>query len=82
MHFFYFLQKSLKIFSKISQIIVFFVKTRENLARGFEIILKIDQNSAFLLFSEYIFESVLKCFHNNCVFRPKRENLTQGYLRF
>ena len=37
MHFCYFLKKFLKIFSKIPQRIMFFVKTRENLTHGFEI---------------------------------------------
>ena len=55
---------------------------RVNLTQGFEIILKIDQNNAFLLFSKDLFEGFLKNFPNNCVFRPMRENLTQGYLIF
>ena len=43
----YFLKKFLKIFSFISQRIMFFVKTRENLTQAFEIILEIEQNNAF-----------------------------------
>ena len=47
MYFFYFLKKSLEIFSTISQTIVFFLKTRQNLIQGFEIFLKINQNNAY-----------------------------------
>ena len=73
MHFCYFLKKFLKIFSQISLTIVFFVKARENLTQGLEIILKIDQLMNFLLFSKEIFENFLKNFPNYCVFRPKSE---------
>ena len=36
----------------------------------------------FLQFSKEIFENFLKNFPNNCVFRPIREILTQGFLIF
>ena len=49
---------------------------------GFEIILKIYQNNAFLLFPKEIFESFLKVSPNNCVFLPKREILTQDFYFF
>ena len=39
----------MKIFSKIPQRIMFFVKTRENLTQVFEIILKIDLNNSFFV---------------------------------
>ena len=60
-----------------------FVKTRENLTHGLEIILKIGRNSAFLLFSKENF----KKFNSQKIpkllfFRPKCENLTQGLLIF
>ena len=53
-------KETFKIFAEISQTIVFFGKTRENLTQGFEMILKIGQNNAFLLFSNEIFEGFLK----------------------
>ena len=52
---------------------------RENLTQGFEIILKIDQNNAFICFFKKIFENFLKNFQHNWVFRPKREDLTQVF---
>ena len=70
------------ILSKISQIIVLFIKTRQNLMQGFEVILEIGRNSAVLLFSKENSESFLKKFQNYSVFRPKRENWTQGFLIF
>ena len=36
----------------------------------------------FLLFSKETFENFLKNFTNNCVFRPKRVNLTQRLCNF
>ena len=69
----------MNVFSKNSQTIVFCVKTRENLTRGFEFFLKIDENNAFLLFSKEIFENFLKNVPNNCFFVKTRENLTQGF---
>ena len=62
---------------------MFFVKMRENFTLDFEIILKIDQNTAFFVqFSKQFLKKFLKDFPNNCVFRPKGENLTQGFLIF
>ena len=52
---------------------------RENLAQCFEIILKIDQNNAFFAIFKRDFWKFSKNFPNNCVFRPKRENLKQGF---
>ena len=74
--------KDFQNFLKISQQFVFFFQTRENLTQGFEFLLKLDQNNAFLLFSKESFENLLKKFQNNCVFRPKRGNLTQGFFNF
>ena len=55
-----------------------FVKTPENFIQGFEIILKIDQNNAFVcpIFKE-MFENFLMNFPTICIFRPNHENLTQ-----
>ena len=51
MHILLFSQEIFENFLKIPQRIMFFVKTRENLTQGFEILLKIDQNNAvFVLF--------------------------------
>ena len=36
----------------------------------------------FYAFCKEIFENFLKDFPDNCVFRPKSENLTQGFLSF
>ena len=59
---------------------MFIVKPRENLTQGFEIIFKIDQYKSFLLFFKDIFENFPKNSPNNCIFRPKRENVTRGFL--
>ena len=48
----------LKIFSKTTQTIVFFLKNRETLTQSFEIILKIDQPNAFW----YFLKKTLKTF--------------------
>ena len=63
MHFLLFLKKSFKIFSKIPKWIMVFVKTRESLMQVFEMILKMDQNNAFLYFFKEIFENFLKNVH-------------------
>ena len=67
--------------SEISKTIVRFVKTRENLKVGFEIILKIDQINAFLLFPKEHFENFLKAFPNYC-FSSKARKINAGVFIF
>ena len=75
MHFCYFRMTAFQIFSKISQTIVFFVKTRENLTQGFEIFLKIDQNNAFFAILKRNFGEFSQNIPKQLRFSSKRANI-------
>ena len=82
MHFLLFSKKSLKIFSKIPQRIMFFVKTRENLTQGFEIILKIDQNNAFFVLFQINPWKFSKEFATQLDFSSKARKFNAGFFNF
>ena len=52
---------------------------RENLTPGFEIFRKIDQNQAYCAIFKETFESFLKNFQDNYVFRQNARKFNAGF---
>ena len=59
-----------------------FVKSRESLTQSFEIILKIDQNKAFLCYLQRDFSKISQKFPTQLGFSSKAKNFPQGLLIF
>ena len=74
-----------KEFLKLSQKFptqLFSVKIRENLTRGFEIILKIDQNNSFLCFFHRKLGKFFQIFPTLLVFSSKARKFNAGFYNF